>query len=79
VWIDGKRQITMAAVVARVVGTRLATQGSVSHPKAAGADYPMPVDRALVVDGRLVTVSPQGLMVSDLGSLGQLGWAPFVP
>ena len=37
----------------------------------------MPVDRALVVDGRLVTISANGLLVSDLATLGQLAWVPF--
>lgn len=37
--------------------------------------YP-PIIRTLVVDGRLVTISHVGVMVSSLDTLTQLGWLP---
>ena len=35
------------------------------------------VQRSLVVGGSLVTVSPEGVLVSDLASLGDVSWVPF--
>ncbi len=36
-----------------------------------------PVLRTLIVSGKVVTVSPIGLMVTDLGTLGEQVWVPF--
>jgi hypothetical protein len=58
--------------------TQIASQGSLRHPQPEGS-YAVPVDRAMVVDGRLVTVSANGLLVSDLATLGQVAWVPFAP
>jgi hypothetical protein len=44
---------------------------------AAPARATIPIERALVVDGRLVTVSSAGVLVSDLASLQPGPWIPF--
>jgi hypothetical protein len=45
----------------------------------AGDQQPGVIQRSLIVDDRLVTVGPSGLMVSDLDSLAVLGTVPFDP
>ena len=40
-------------------------------------NFVQPVLRTLIVSGRVVTVSALGLMVSDLGSLGEQSWVAF--
>jgi hypothetical protein len=66
----------MKALVAQVSPTAVAAQGSLTHPQRDGG-YPVPVDRAMVVDGRLVTISGNGVLVSSLDTLRQLAWVPF--
>ena len=39
--------------------------------------YPTPIDRTLVANGRLVTVSTAGVKVSDLTTLADRAWIPF--
>ena len=75
-WDNDKGEPELSALVAQVSPTQIASQGSLRHPQPEGG-YPVPVDRALVVDGRLVTISANGLLVSDLATLGQLAWVPF--
>lgn len=36
-----------------------------------------PVRRALVVDGRLITVSSRGVEASSLDTLTEIAWVPF--
>ena len=43
-------------------------------PTPGPSASPVPIQRTLVVDGRLVTVSWAGVMVSTLAGLDQLGW-----
>jgi hypothetical protein len=75
-WDNDKGEPELSALVAQVSPTQIASQGSLRHPQL-DASYPVPVDRALVVDGRLVTISANGLLVSDLATLGQVAWVPF--
>ncbi len=42
-----------------------------------GPGYPSQIQRALVADGRLVTVSTAGVKVSDLASLADVAWVPL--
>ena len=42
-----------------------------------GQQYPTPIARTLVADGRLVTVSTVGVKVSDLDTLADVAWIPF--
>jgi uncharacterized secreted protein with C-terminal beta-propeller domain len=55
----------------------LTERGFVRQP--AGDQQPGVIQRSLIVDDRLVTVGPSGLMVSDLDSLAVLGTVPFDP
>jgi hypothetical protein len=63
----------MGAVIAGLDGDTLGERGRIEHPDTQGWG---PIQRSLIVDGKLVTVSPAGVMVSDLGSLGQVHWIP---
>jgi hypothetical protein len=49
--------------------------GRVEHDPLEG--FTPSIDRALVLGGRLFTVSREGLMVSDLATLARLGFAVF--
>jgi uncharacterized secreted protein with C-terminal beta-propeller domain len=40
--------------------------------------YPTQIDRTLVANGRLVTVSTAGVKVSDLSTLADRAWIPFI-
>jgi hypothetical protein len=70
-----------ALAVARVGAGTIAEVGRVSHldrgDGGADAVWRALIGRALVVRGRLVTVSKLGVLTSDLGTLAPLGWAPF--
>src|SRR5205823_11553983 len=39
--------------------------------------YSPPIERSVVVGGRLFTLSASGVLASDLNSLQDRGWAPF--
>ena len=39
--------------------------------------YPTQIDRTLVADGRIVTVSSAGVKVSDKATLADQSWIPF--
>ena len=78
-WGDGQGGWWHGAVVAHVDGGQLAERGRVTHGDlAAGGpgDGTGAVQRALVVDGRLVTVSLAGVLVSDLAALESVHWVP---
>ena len=45
-----------------------------TEPVPVPTTYPSPIERTLVVNGNLVTISDQGVMVSTLADLTQLGW-----
>ena len=47
--------------------------GVPSVPAGAGA----PIDRALVIGDRVLTVSTGGILVSDLATLHAQHWVPF--
>jgi hypothetical protein len=65
------------AVVVQVQGDSLAVQGRIAHTPHNGDLYQAQIQRSMVVAGRLVTVSPTGVLVSDLATLGQLHWIPL--
>jgi hypothetical protein len=50
--------------------------GRTSHPKDASG-YAPPISRSLVVGDRLFTVSPAGVLASDLGTFADRGFAAF--
>jgi hypothetical protein len=66
-----------SAVVVQLQGDTLAVQGTVVHPTGGNDPYTGQVQRSMIVDGRLVTVSSAGVLVSDLATLGQLHWVAF--
>jgi uncharacterized secreted protein with C-terminal beta-propeller domain len=55
-------------------------QPATGDPVASPPVYINPIDpilRSLIVSGRLVTVSSQGVMTSDLATLGEVSWVKF--
>ena len=76
-------QPEFGAVVAQVSGGTVTEQGKVTHQGRADdgsefSDYYLDmVQRSMVVGGQLVTVSPAGVLVSDLAALGDVAWVPF--
>ncbi len=64
-----------AAVGLHVTRGGLAEAGRATHPGTDGQDAP--IERSLVVDGRLFTLSYAGLGVNDLGTLAPLAFTPF--
>jgi uncharacterized secreted protein with C-terminal beta-propeller domain len=51
--------------------------GKVTHPTPPGGYAGAPIDRSLVADGRLFTVSDAGVRASDLDDLHDLAFAAF--
>ena len=66
------------ALVLRISGTSLTRAGFISPPRSGG-DGGSPIERSLVIGQTLWTVSPGGVLASDLTSLGQQAWLPFSP
>ena len=60
------------ALVLRIDGTQLVPVGEVQQPAVFSADEP--IMRALVIGQTLWTLSPAGLMASDLATLHQESW-----
>jgi hypothetical protein len=71
-WSQGKTGATVLTVDPE---GGVAERGMVQHPPRDGV--PPPVQRAFVVDDRLITVSPVDVLVSDLTTLDALGDVPF--
>ncbi len=68
-----------AKATKQVPVTTIPASNSATSPVLISPPFiaPQPVLRTLIVSGRVVTVSPLGLMVSDLGTLGEQAWVPF--
>ncbi|MEO6886418.1 MAG: beta-propeller domain-containing protein, partial [Jatrophihabitantaceae bacterium] len=65
-------------LVLRVNGTTLTSLGLLANPLASGAiDDGQGIQRSLVVDGALWTVSGSGVQVSDQATLKRQAWVPF--
>ena len=59
-------------------GSQLTRLGTITHPRHTGpSDYVPGIQRSMVVDGSLWTMSSAGLKVSDLSTLADQGWIPF--
>jgi hypothetical protein len=52
-----------------------AERGTVSHGDSSWES--MPIRRAMLINGDLVTVSDAGVMVSDSASLERVAWVAF--
>ena len=64
------------ALVLRISGTSLTRAGFISPPKSSGYDG-SPIERSLVIGQTLWTISPGGVLASDLTTLRQQAWLPF--
>jgi Beta propeller domain len=64
------------ALVLRISGTSLTRAGFISPPQSSGYDG-APIERSLVIGQTLWTISPGGVLASDLTTLRQQAWLPF--
>jgi hypothetical protein len=72
------QQQSGAALVLRVAGHGLSTVGTVRNPLgSAVADDGLGIQRSMLVDGNLWTLSGSGLQVVDPASLARLAWIAF--
>ena len=65
----------VTALGLRVSGDKLTKAGSVEHPRRQ--DWATPIDRALVANGALFTVSSSGVLSSTLDTLTKTAWDHF--
>jgi hypothetical protein len=64
------------ALVLRISGTSLTRAGFISPPQSSGYDG-SPIERSLVIGHTLWTISPGGVLASDLTTLRQQAWLPI--
>jgi hypothetical protein len=64
------------ALVLRVSGTSLTRAGFISPPQSSGYEGSS-IERSLVIGQTLWTISPGGMLASDLTTLRQQAWLPF--
>ncbi len=74
-WEDDRKGDVVGALVLTVTENGITERGTVSHGDGSWAG--MPIRRAMLIDGDLVTVSEGGVMVSDARSLERLSWSAF--
>jgi uncharacterized secreted protein with C-terminal beta-propeller domain len=74
-WEDDRGGDVVGALVLTVTENGITERGTVSHGDRSWAG--MPIRRAMLIEGDLVTVSEAGVMVSDVRSLERLSWAAF--
>lgn len=82
---SGVRLPQVGAAVIRVGAASqptLTQRGRITHPGPAGTGSAGrgpggPISRSMIVDGGLVTVGADGLLVSDLTSLAPAAWTPW--
>jgi uncharacterized secreted protein with C-terminal beta-propeller domain len=76
-WSEGDGSTTPTGALVLTVDDRgIRATGEISHDRK-GANSWMPIRRALMIDGSLLTVSDAGIMISDAGSLETLDWVAF--
>jgi uncharacterized secreted protein with C-terminal beta-propeller domain len=73
--VDGRNKSPFAGAIAVDIHGRMRVVKTFSHP--ANAQQVFPITRSLVAGNLLFTVSEEGLMANDLGSLVQRAWLPF--
>ena len=71
---DGQGDV-VGALVLTVTEHGIAERGTVSHGDPSWQS--MPIRRAMLIDGQLVTVSDAGVMASDAVSLERIDWVAF--
>ena len=64
------------ALILRISGTSLTRAGFISPPQSSGYDGSS-IERSLVIGQTLWTISPGGVLASDLTTLRQQTWLPF--
>jgi hypothetical protein len=64
------------ALVLRISGTSLTRAGFISPPQSSGYAA-SPIERSLVIGQTLWTISPGGVLASDLTTLRQQAWLPI--
>jgi uncharacterized secreted protein with C-terminal beta-propeller domain len=74
-WEDDGQGDVVGALVLTVTEHGIAERGTVSHGDSSWES--MPIRRAMLINGDLVTVSDAGVMVSDSASLERVAWVAF--
>jgi uncharacterized secreted protein with C-terminal beta-propeller domain len=64
------------AIVLKASADQLDEQGRVTH-QGRGSSGPAAIQRSIVIGSSLYTVSPAGVLVSDLGTLADQNWLGF--
>ena len=64
------------ALILRISGMSLTRAGFISPPQSSGYDG-SPIERSLVIGQTLWTISPGGVLASDLTTLRQQAWLPI--
>jgi uncharacterized secreted protein with C-terminal beta-propeller domain len=64
-------------VVLHVAGTTLTEIGTIANPTDGRPSDALGIQRSLLVDGKLWTLSGSGVKVTDPQNLKQLDWVPF--
>lgn len=79
-WDEGKDEIFMGAIGLRVdEGGDIVDLGEIVHPGGAAAawDWQAQIQRSVAVGDSLFTVSPKGLLKSDVETLDDVAWLDF--
>ncbi|GMQ84505.1 MAG: beta-propeller domain-containing protein [Acidimicrobiia bacterium] len=76
-WDERYEQAQAGALVFKVTASGIREIGIVSHDTKANRGWQMPVRRSLLIDGKLVTVSEAGVMMSASDTLDTLDWVEF--
>jgi hypothetical protein len=64
-------------LVLHLDGAALHQVGLVSNPRGSATDDQLGIQRSLIVDGALWTVSGSGVQVSNQATLARIAWVPF--
>jgi hypothetical protein len=74
---DGATQLPQSgALVLRIGSTGLTRAGFISPPQSSGYGGSS-IERSMVIGQTLWTISPGGVLASDLTTLHQQAWLPF--
>ena len=75
--VPAKVAPSFGALVLRVNGASITEVGFVTHPSGGDFYYSPQIQRSLIIDRTLWTVSAGGLLASDSTTLARQAWVPF--
>jgi hypothetical protein len=68
---------SFGALVLKVSGSTITEVGFITHPTGGNLYYPPQIQRSLIIDKTLWTVSTGGLLATDATTLVRQAWIPF--